>query len=82
MDGTGSLVEAAAEGPHESAPVFLAEGAVEQEIARRVHRNQEIEDVAQGAQNVLLVRRRLVKDLFQIGRTLITVTHDWLLNYP
>lgn len=63
MDGTGSLVKAAAEGPHECPPVLLAEGAVEQEVARRVHRHQEVENVAQGAQRVLLIRRRLVEDL-------------------
>ena len=37
MDGAGSAVEAAAERPDKSASVFLAERAVEQEIARRIH---------------------------------------------
>lgn len=50
MDGTGPSVEAATESPDERATVFLAECAVQQEIAGCVHRYQEIENVTQGQQ--------------------------------
>jgi hypothetical protein len=40
----------------EGAPVLVAQRAVQQEVARGVHRHQQVENVAQAAHQVVLVR--------------------------
>lgn len=59
MDGTGRPVETPTEGPHKSATVLVAEGAVEHKITSSIDGNETVENVAQGSKNGFFVRLRL-----------------------
>lgn len=81
VDGTGRPIKTSAKRPHKSPPVFVAEGAVEQEITGGVDRDEAIENIAQGPENGLFVRLRFrfVKDFVDEGggrRQLADQEHD------